>query len=58
MLGLLPGVALAAPAFSLPDTYTGPAGITWLHRWAMTRGVPKSTFAGEPEPGAFLSELK
>ena len=50
--------ALRDPAFSLPDTYVGPAGITWLHRWAMTRGVPKSTFAGEPEPGAFLSELK
>ncbi len=50
--------ALRDPAFSLPDTYVGPAGITWLHRWAMTRGVPKSAFAGEPEPGAFLPELR
>jgi len=50
--------ALRDPAFSLPDTYVGPAGITWLHRWAMTKGLPKSTFAGEPEPGAFLPELR
>ncbi len=50
--------ALSDPAFSLPDTYTGPGGITWLHRWAITRGLPKSTFAGEPEPRAFLPELR
>lgn len=50
--------ALRDPAFSLPDTYVGPAGISWLHRWAMTKGLPKSTFAGEPEPGAFLPELR
>jgi peptidoglycan/xylan/chitin deacetylase (PgdA/CDA1 family) len=50
--------ALRDPAFSRPDAYVGPAGITWLHRWAITGGLPKSTFAGEPEPGAFLPELR
>jgi peptidoglycan/xylan/chitin deacetylase (PgdA/CDA1 family) len=50
--------ALPDPAFSLPDQYTGPGGITWLHRWAITRGLPKSTFAGEPAPWAFLPELQ
>jgi peptidoglycan/xylan/chitin deacetylase (PgdA/CDA1 family) len=50
--------ALRDPAFSFPDEYFGPAGISWLHRWAITRGLPKSTFAGEPEPGEFLPELK
>jgi hypothetical protein len=50
--------ALRDPAFSRPDAYVGPGGITWLHRWAITRGLPKSTFAGEPEPGAFLTELR
>ena len=50
--------ALLDPAFSLPDTYIGPGGITWLHRWAITRGLPKSTFIGEPEPSAFLPELR
>ena len=50
--------ALRDPAYSSSDTYLGPAGITWLHRWAMTRGVDKSVFAGEPEPSAFLPELK
>ena len=50
--------ALRDPAFSSSDTYLGPSGITWLHRWAMARGVEKSVFAGEPEPSAFLPELQ
>jgi peptidoglycan/xylan/chitin deacetylase (PgdA/CDA1 family) len=50
--------ALQDAAFSLPDDYTGPGGITWLHRWALTRGLPKSTFAGEPKPSGFLPELR
>jgi peptidoglycan/xylan/chitin deacetylase (PgdA/CDA1 family) len=50
--------ALRDEAYSLPDAYVGPSGITWLHRWALTRELPKSTFAGEPEPGEFLPELK
>jgi peptidoglycan/xylan/chitin deacetylase (PgdA/CDA1 family) len=46
--------ALADPAYDSPDTYTGPGGITWLHRWAITRGVDRSVFAGEPEIPAWL----
>ncbi len=41
--------ALQHPAYASEDQYTGPAGITWLHRWAITRNMPKSIFAGEPE---------
>lgn len=48
--------ALEDPAYASKDTYTGPAGITWLHRWALTRGVPKSFFQGEPEAPAFVLE--
>jgi peptidoglycan/xylan/chitin deacetylase (PgdA/CDA1 family) len=40
--------ALRDPAYASADTYTGPAGITWLHRWAITQGRPGSSFAGEP----------
>lgn len=40
---------LSDSVYRSPDTYTGPAGITWLHRWAMTRGVRGAAFAGEPE---------
>lgn len=39
--------ALEDPAYKLEDTYTGPAGMTWLHRWAITQGK-KGIFAGEP----------
>jgi len=30
--------ALKDEAYGLPDTYIGPAGISWLHRWAREKG--------------------
>ena len=39
--------ALDDPAYTLEDTFVGPSGITWLHRWAITQGR-KGIFAGEP----------
>lgn len=30
--------ALKDEAYSLPDTYIGPAGISWLHRWPREKG--------------------
>jgi peptidoglycan/xylan/chitin deacetylase (PgdA/CDA1 family) len=39
--------ALEDPAYSSRDEYYGPAGITWLHRWAITEGK-RGIFAGEP----------
>ena len=41
--------ALRDPAYELPDTYSGPGGITWLHRWAITARTPPAVFKGEPE---------
>ncbi|HSB54967.1 MAG TPA: polysaccharide deacetylase family protein [Gemmatimonadales bacterium] len=48
--------ALQDPAYSFRDEYAGPAGITWLHRWAMTAGMPGSTFRGEPEVAAWVAD--
>ncbi|HST57160.1 MAG TPA: polysaccharide deacetylase family protein [Longimicrobium sp.] len=41
--------AMRDPAYTSPDTYTGPGGITWIHRWALTAGKRGTAFAGEPE---------
>lgn len=41
--------ALRDPAYILPDRYVGDAGITWIHRWALTQGRRGAVFAGEPE---------
>lgn len=30
--------ALQDEAYKLPDTYLGPAGISWLHRWTLEKG--------------------
>jgi len=49
--------ALADPAYDAPDTYTGPGGITWLRRWAITRGMDRAVFAGEPEPPSWVMDL-
>jgi hypothetical protein len=49
--------ALADGAYALPDEYTGPGGITWLHRWALTRRMPGSTYAGEPEVPEWVAAL-
>lgn len=40
--------ALKDPAYRSADGYFGPGGITWLHRWAITAGMPSATFKGEP----------
>lgn len=49
--------ALEDPAYSSEDTYTGPAGLTWLHRWAITRDVDRSLFQGEPTTASWVQEV-
>jgi peptidoglycan/xylan/chitin deacetylase (PgdA/CDA1 family) len=39
--------ALEDPVYGSRDEYYGPAGISWLHRWAITDGK-RGLFAGEP----------
>ncbi len=40
--------ALEDPAFRSPDTFTGAGGISWLHRWALTRGGKALILPDEP----------
>jgi peptidoglycan/xylan/chitin deacetylase (PgdA/CDA1 family) len=49
--------ALEDPAYASEDKYFGPAGVTWLHRWAMTRKMPSATFAGEPTVPAWVTKI-
>ena len=49
--------ALEDPAFGSPDTFVGTGGITWIHRWALTKKMPKTFFAGEPDVPGFVAEL-
>lgn len=44
--------ALKDPAYAMPDNVAGKMGITWLHRWAITAGMDRRIFAGEPEVSA------
>jgi len=48
--------ALEDPAYLRPNEYAGPAGITWLHRWALADGHRGEFFAGEPPVPGFVEE--
>ena len=48
--------ALDDSAYMLPDTYTGPAGISWLHRWALERGR-ETVVPNEPKVPDFVLKL-
>lgn len=49
--------AMADPAYSRPDGYTGRYGPSWLHRWAMAEQRPKAFYAGEPEVPRWVLDL-
>jgi peptidoglycan/xylan/chitin deacetylase (PgdA/CDA1 family) len=40
--------ALKDGAYNSPDTFVENNGISWLHRWAITKGVNKEFFGEEP----------
>lgn len=46
--------ALTDPAYRLTDTYAGPKGLSWLHRWALSKGM---RVREEPREPAFIAEL-
>lgn len=51
--------ALDDPVYRRPTGgYTGPGGITWLHRWAITADVDRRVFAGEPEVPSWVRDLR
>ncbi len=49
--------ALEDPAYQSRDGWRGAGGISWLDRWAITRGVPKGFFDGEPRTPQWVQDL-
>jgi peptidoglycan/xylan/chitin deacetylase (PgdA/CDA1 family) len=59
--------ALEDEAYSLPDHFVGPAGISWFHRWSYSRSYGARTTASglslpetlyrEPEPPEFVLKV-
>lgn len=47
---------LKDPAYRSRDTYTGNGGISWIHRWAITKGKSGSFFSGEPATPEFVMD--
>ena len=49
--------AIKDPAYGSADKFTGRGGISWIHRWALTKGKRGAFFKGEPEAPAFIKKL-
>lgn len=48
--------ALEDPAYASPDRFIGGAGISWLHRWALTREGTSAVLPDEPKTPAWILE--
>jgi len=49
--------ALKDECYRSKDEYYKNGGISWIHRWAYTRGKPKEFFSGEPDAPDYIKEL-
>lgn len=49
--------SLKDEAYKSKDEFTGGAGISWIDRWALTRGENREFFAGEPRTPKYILEL-
>jgi len=47
---------LTDAAYASPDTFTGAGGISWIHRWALTKGGSKAVLPDEPEVPKWVME--
>ena len=45
--------ALGDRAYSMPETYVGKGGFSWIHRWSMTKGMPPK---GEPDEPKWIGD--
>jgi peptidoglycan/xylan/chitin deacetylase (PgdA/CDA1 family) len=46
--------AVSDPAYLSPDTFTGAGGISWIHRWALTKGGAAAVLPDEPAVPAWV----
>lgn len=49
--------SLKDEAYNSPDTFTGAGGISWLDRWAVTRGKKGDFFKDEPRVPKHIMEI-
>ncbi|MCP4148401.1 MAG: polysaccharide deacetylase family protein [bacterium] len=48
--------ALKDKTYLLGDQFTGRAGISWIHRWAIAKGKKRAFFGDEPETPLFIKK--
>jgi hypothetical protein len=45
---------MSDPAYQTPDNYEGKDGLSWIHRWGLTKGKPIKI---EPDPPKWIVKL-
>jgi peptidoglycan/xylan/chitin deacetylase (PgdA/CDA1 family) len=48
--------ALKDPAYKTVDGFVGRAGISWVHRWAITQQMPRAFFGNEPRTPVYVQK--
>jgi hydroxylamine reductase (hybrid-cluster protein) len=48
--------ALKDDAYNSENKYVGKYGPSWIHRWALTKGVDESFFEGNPRVPQYLKD--
>jgi peptidoglycan/xylan/chitin deacetylase (PgdA/CDA1 family) len=49
--------AVADRAYLSADTWTADAGVSWIERWGVTRGIPQSVFDADPHVPTFVCDV-
>lgn len=49
--------AMRDPSYESRDAWTSDAGVSWIERWGVTRGIPESVFDGDPQTPKWIQKL-
>jgi len=49
--------AVRDPAYESKDTWVSPAGVSWIERWGVSRGMNEAIFDGDPQTPLWVQKL-
>ncbi|HEY6211976.1 MAG TPA: polysaccharide deacetylase family protein, partial [Vicinamibacterales bacterium] len=49
--------AMRDPAYASKDTWASDAGVSWIERWGVSRGIPESVFDSDPHVPLWVQKI-
>jgi len=49
--------AMKDPSYESHDAWNSNAGVSWIERWGVTRGIPESKFDGDPQTPQWVQKI-